>query len=78
MTAAVLQYYGVDWAAMALTLVAIYLLGDRRRMGFVLMILGNACWVVLGVLTGSLAMILANLVFAGMNVRGLVKWSADR
>jgi hypothetical protein len=71
-------YYGFDWAAMALTLLAIYMLGDKRRMGFVIMIIGNLSWVVVGILADSLAMILANLIFGAMNVRGIVKWSREQ
>lgn len=77
MMADVMQYYGVDWLAMAFTLVAIYQLGNKQRMGFVLMIIGNAFWIGLGVFTASLALILANSIFAAMNVRGIIKWSHE-
>jgi hypothetical protein len=70
-------YYGFDWAAMVLTLLAIYMLGDKQRLGFVVMMAGNVSWVVVGILAESLAMILANLVFGAMNVRGLIKWSRE-
>jgi hypothetical protein len=40
-----MNYYGIDWLAMLLTVLAIYLLGNKARYGFVLMILGNVCWV---------------------------------
>ena len=69
------QYYGIDWLAMALTLVAIYLLGNKSRAGFGTMMCGNLCWMGLGVLTGSLALVIANLTFFSMNVRGFVKWA---
>jgi hypothetical protein len=71
-------YYGFDWAAMLLTLLAIYMLGDKRRLGFVVMIVGNLSWVVVGVLAESLAMIVANLIFGAMNVRGIVKWTREQ
>lgn len=70
-------YYGVDWLAMLLTLIAIYLIGNKAKSGFVLMIIGNLCWIGLGFLSGSIAMILANIVFAGMNMRAIIKWSED-
>ncbi len=70
----ILNYYGVDWLAMVFTMVAIYQLGNRQRIGFVLMILGNLCWIGLGVFTASLALIVANSIFAAMNVRGWWKW----
>lgn len=71
------RYYGVDWVAMVLTFVALYFIGNKERKGFVIMMSGNLCWVSLGVFTASIGMILANLVFFGMNTRALVKWSSD-
>ena len=70
-----LKYYGVDWVAMTFTFLAIYLLGNKSRNGFVLMIFGNACWIVIGALTGSIAMVIANFVFLIMNARAWFKWS---
>ncbi len=73
---AVWRYAGIDWLAMALTLAAIYLLGNQSRAGFTTMMGGNTCWIVVGFLSGSMAMMLANLVFLTMNARGWLKWSA--
>ena len=76
-----MNYYGIDWLAMLLTVMAIYLLGNKVRSGLVLMTLGNICWVTMGVLTDGLAMILAmilaNLIFLTMNVRGWFKCSVS-
>ena len=72
-----LKYYGVDWIAMTLTFGAIYLLGNKSRGGFVLMMTGNTCWIVIGVLTGSIAMVIANFTFLIMNARAWVKWSPE-
>jgi hypothetical protein len=71
----VTHYLGIDWLAMALTFAAIYLLGNRSRTGFVLMMFGNLCWAAVGVWAQSYAMVLANLGFFSMNVRGFVKWA---
>ena len=71
------EFYGVDWIAMMLTLTAIYMLGNKSRGGFITMMGGNTCWVLLGVLTGSLGLIAANIVFLIMNLRGFVKWGKN-
>lgn len=68
------KYFGIDWLAMALTFTAIYFLGNKSRKGFLIMMAGNLCWTSIGVWAGSIAMILANLGFFGMNVRGYLKW----
>jgi nicotinamide riboside transporter PnuC len=72
-----LEYYGIDWLAMVLTVVAIYLLGNKHWAGFALMIGGNLCWIVLGVLSDSIALMIANAVFVAMNLRGIRKWQRE-
>ena len=69
------QYLGLDWFAMCLTFFAIYLLGNKNRLGFLVMIAGNVCWSTIGFWAHSYAMVLANLGFLAMNVRGISKWS---
>ena len=69
------RYDGIDWIAMCLTFGAIYLLGNKSRIGFVVMMLGNLLWCIIGLQAGSYAMIIANLGFFSMNVRGFVKWA---
>lgn len=69
------QYYGIDWLAMVLTFVAIWLIGDRNKAGFYIMMGGNTCWIGLGILTHSLALIVANLLFVSLNIRAIINWS---
>lgn len=71
------KYFAVDWVAMVLTFAAIYLLGNKARSGFLLMIAGNSCWIVIGILSGSVAMMLANGAFLLMNARAWYRWSAE-
>lgn len=70
-----LQYYGVDWLAMALTLLAIWLIGNRTRSGFYVHIAGNFCWIAMGFMADSMATMLANAAFVLVNIRALVLWS---
>ncbi|BDM62952.1 hypothetical protein NFHSH190041_04040 [Shewanella sp. NFH-SH190041] len=69
------SYYGVDWVAMVLTFLAIWQVGNRNKIGFILMMFGNSSWMVVGYLSGSMAMIVANLIFLLMNIRAILKWS---
>ncbi len=69
------QYYGIDWVAMVLTFLAIWQIGNKNKIGFILMMCGNASWVAVGYLTGSVAMIIANIIFFSMNLRAIIKWS---
>ena len=70
------QYYGIDWIAMVLTFLAIWQIGNKNKIGFILMMCGNTSWVAVGYLTGSVAMIIANIIFFSMNLRAIIKWSA--
>lgn len=73
------RFLYLDWLAMGLTFAAIYLLGSKRRSGFAVMMLGNLCWSIIGIWADSLAMVIANLGFFSMNVRGYLKWApADK
>jgi hypothetical protein len=70
-----LQFYGIDWFAMVLTFLAIWQIGNKNKIGFILMMCGNSSWIAVGYLTGSLAMVIANLIFMAMNLRAIMKWS---
>ncbi|MCC6415512.1 MAG: nicotinamide mononucleotide transporter [Opitutaceae bacterium] len=71
------QHHGLDWVAMALTFFAIYSLGNKQRRGFVIMMAGNTCWIILAFKFQSLGMIAANAVFCAMNLRGFICWSRE-
>jgi hypothetical protein len=60
---------------MVLTFSAIYLLGNKSRAGFLVMMLGNLCWAAIGIWANSYVMVIANLGFFSMNVRGFIKWA---
>lgn len=68
------SYYGIDWVAMVLTFLSIWQVGNKNKIGFILMMFGNTCWMSVGYMSGSLAMIVANFIFLGMNVRAILKW----
>ncbi|WCP83882.1 nicotinamide mononucleotide transporter [Vibrio harveyi] len=69
------QYHGIDWVAMVLTFLAIWQIGNKNKIGFILMMCGNTSWVAVGYLTGCVAMIIANIIFFSMNLRAIIKWS---
>ena len=73
------KYFGIDWLAMALTFFALWNIGNKNKVGFLIMMCGNLCWVAIGAMSQSIAMILANIVFFSMNARAIWKWHrADR
>lgn len=67
----------VQWPAMAVTVLAAWLVGSRsaarRAAGFWSFLAGNGLWVVWGVHDGAYALIGLQFCLAAMNVRGVYK-----
>jgi hypothetical protein len=72
------KYFGTDWLAMGLTFIAIHMIGNKQRYGFIFMMTANCVWLVVGILTSSIALIIANIVFSAMNLRAFIKWSTGK
>lgn len=70
----ILNYYGVDWLAMATTFISLYLLGRKNRNGFIFGLVANFSWMTFGIMAQSVANVIANILFAGLNIRGFYKW----
>ena len=75
----VFKYYSLDWIAMLLSVLAMLLLGNKVKWGFVLFMLANMTWIVLGFLIlHSYAIVLGNIIFLITNARGFLKWNAEK
>ena len=70
----IFKFYGTDWAAVIFAFLHLHFLGDKRIWGFTFGALSNLCWFAFAVMVGSMAQILANIVFFALNVRGFYKW----
>jgi 4-hydroxybenzoate polyprenyltransferase len=74
----ILAHYGIDWFAMALSLYAAYLLGNKKKIGFVIFAISNIFWIILGVFfMSSYGMAIGNFAFFLINVRGYVEWNKE-
>jgi len=71
------RYWFLDWIGMALGLLALWMLGNRDRRGFVAFMISNAIWIGLGFWIGSLAMIVGNAVILVVNLRGWTRWTRE-
>jgi hypothetical protein len=73
----IFKFYGLDWLAMGLSVVAMGLLGNRIKWGFVAFLGANVSWLLLGTLIlHSPAIILGNTLFLIANTKGFIKWNA--
>jgi len=43
-----LKYYALDWLATTLSLLAVYLLGNKNKLGFIIFSAANMLWIFLG------------------------------
>ena len=69
-----LDYYGLDWAGMVLTLVALWLLGNQRQSGFVYGMASNVAWGCFGVVAASVPTVAANVACFFLSLRGFLRW----
>lgn len=72
-----MQYYGIDWLATAAGLSGVYLLGNRNRIGFLVMMVASLSWMTVGFLINSIALILGSIVFFSLHVRGFLAWRRE-
>ena len=69
-----LNYHGIDWIAMIMTFCSLYYLGEKKRCGFVFGIAASISWLTFGALAGSVANVVANIIFIILNIRGYLNW----
>jgi hypothetical protein len=60
-----------------MTFFSLYYLGEKRRAGFVFGVLASISWLTFGVLAGSIANVIANIIFIALNIRGYVAWQKN-
>ena len=68
------NHYGLDLLAVVLMFISLWLLGNRRREGFLFGLLAALAFVAFNGLVDSLWGILGNLLLAGVNIRGWLRW----
>lgn len=73
------KYYGLDWLAVSLNLLSVYLLGNKNKWGFLTFISANIVWLFLGTLfISSYGIVVGNAIFLVMNSRGFAKWNQNK
>lgn len=73
----VTNYYGVDWLAMVLAFIAVYLLGNKKRSGFLVGMFACVFWCIFAYMAESLADILANGIVLLLYYKGYKYWKKD-
>lgn len=74
-----LTYDGLDWLGMALSLLAVYMLGNQNRYGFLVFAVANLIWVALGIWwMSSIGIAVGNGIFLVINLRGYFNWNKGK
>lgn len=71
------QFYGIDWFATACGLGAVFLLGNKNKIGFLVFMMASASWITFGLVVGSWAIVTGSSIFFVMHLRGFLKWRRD-
>ncbi len=73
------KYFGLDWMAMIMSVIAMLLLGNKVKWGFVSFMIANIAWIILGILLlHSYAIVIGNSIFLITNTRGFIKWNQTK
>jgi len=65
----------MDWIALALTLLGLWLVGSKKPTGFLVGGAGNMIWILWGMIdSGSLPIILTNVAILFLNMRAWIRW----
>ncbi|MGB7207554.1 MAG: nicotinamide mononucleotide transporter [Pyrinomonadaceae bacterium] len=72
-----MQYFGIDWVATVAGLTGVYLIGNKNKFGFLIMMIASLSWMTVGFMIQSLALILGSGVFFSLHVRGWIKWRRE-
>ena len=67
----------LDYTAFALTLPALYLLGQKNRLCFMIFIVTNAFWVRVALEKNLIGLVGMNIVYFLFNIYNYRKWSRD-
>ena len=72
-----MQYFGIDWLATVAGLTGVYLIGSKKKIGFLIMMIASLSWLTVGFMIQSVALILGSAVFFSLHVRGWFKWTKE-
>jgi nicotinamide riboside transporter PnuC len=76
-TSDLFRYYGIDWLWYCTSILAVYLLGNKNKLGFVSMIVSDLTGLAMAYLTQSSATLIGSLLYLALNIRGWYAWKAE-
>lgn len=64
----------LEWFSVSLTCLSTVLLGDKKRLGWAVAVLGNVCWIAWAVMIDAVGVVFVNLLLAALGIRNWLGW----
>lgn len=74
MFAVLFSYYGLDWASSIIGLLGLYLVSEKRRLGFLFTAASVILAAVVAVMAAQYGFLIANSATLLLAIRGYLKW----
>lgn len=68
------QYYGIDWGVTITVFIGIFLIGDKKRSGFVVGMISAIFGLIFSYQIGSIANAVTSFIIFLLYFRGFLKW----
>ena len=68
------EYYGLDWIDAIYTILGIYFLSTKNKLGFILNAVGAISGFILFIILNSYPFMVLNIILVGLNLYGYLKW----
>lgn len=72
------QYYGIDWIVTVLVFTGIFLLGDKKKAGFIVGMVSSVFAFLFSFQIGSIANGVTSVVLFVLYLRGYLKWKKTK
>lgn len=69
------QYYFLDWLALITSFLSVYLIGEKKKVGFFFGIIAHSSWLSFNVLVDTMPGIVANFFLILLQIKGLYQWN---
>lgn len=70
-------YYGLDWLSFFFGISGMYLISEKRQIGFLLQAISVICAVGCSLIAGQFGFVISNLVMFGIVVYGYWNWQEE-
>jgi hypothetical protein len=67
----------LSWGGCILLLIALSLIGDKKKVGFYIALIAESMWVAWGLMTHSMALVVMSIFIMVMYVRAIWAWGKD-